>query len=75
MKRADYKCTNCDNIEEITIRSGEFPKKIGCLECGCDALRTYSPLPAIIHLGKHGNASNGYTDTGGDIKKSKLNKE
>jgi len=71
MKRADYKCDNCGQIEIITIPNSEnFPKEVVCNQCLSDCRRIYTPAYSICHQGKAGNYKNGYSSTGGNIKKT-----
>ena len=71
MKQADYKCDNCGNIEVITILNSEnFPEKIVCLHCHTNCRRIYPRVYSICHQGTAGNYKNGYSSTGGNIKKT-----
>lgn len=70
MKSRDYRC-NCGNIREIVVPDGQdFPNTVPCLKCDGVAKKIYTPAYTICHQGSVGNAKNGYTSTGGNIKKS-----
>lgn len=73
MKSADYRCQNeiCKETSTYYVGDGkEIPKEIKCKGCNSIKKRIYSPLPSIVHQGSVGNYKNGYTSTGGNIKKS-----
>jgi len=71
MKSKDYKCSKCGTIEEYTTEDTEsFPEAIKCKRCGKDAYKIFSLAGVICWQGRVGNAKNGYTSTGGNIKKS-----
>ena len=71
MKPADYKCGNCLEITELTIKDSEnFPEKIKCPFCGGGCRRIFTPLHGIVHRGKCGNYKNGYESSPVAIKKT-----
>lgn len=71
MKRKDYKCQECGNVDEFW---GEdtcvFPEYIPCTKCSNRAKKTFAPTPSIVHQGKAGNYKNGYVSSPVAIKKS-----
>lgn len=72
MKSADFKCESCGEYRTISVyKSEDFPASIPCLICSGTCKRIYTPVPYICHQGRVGNAANGYTSTGGNIKKTK----
>ena len=71
MKRRDYKC-KCGAVREILVPDEEpFPETIPCYECKGQAKKMFAAIPSHTMLGSAGNYSNGYTSTGGYIKKTK----
>lgn len=72
MKYSDYKCPNCGNIRQISIKTGSnpFPENIPCYVCEGQSQRIYTAIPAIVFKGKCGNSKNGYVSSETNIKKS-----
>lgn len=71
MKPADYKCRACNLVFEIWIEDDkDFQKMVACNHCGLPSRRAFTPAFPIIHQGKCGNNSNGYTSNPVKIKKT-----
>jgi len=71
MKFEDFVCTYCGRVDDKTFRHGEsIPDESTCSICGSRSKRKISSKGVIVHQGRSGNAKNGYTSTGGNIKKS-----
>ena len=70
MKPANYKCLVCKTVFEHWVGDEEtFPSFTEC-ECKELAQRSYTSIATICHQGSVGNQNNGYTSTGGNIKKT-----
>ena len=71
MKPADYKCTECNHIQELWIENkNDFPVYVKCNKCNSKSKRMFSSLYSICHQGKVGNYKNGYTSSPVSIKKT-----
>lgn len=71
MKPVDYKCLNCNFIEELLLSdTAQIINYITCKECGGFSKRMFSAPGIICHQGKAGNYKNGYTSSPVKIKKT-----